>query len=186
MISIEVASIINHVFCALIGQAKPLTLTKDGAFISGNASISGNADVKGKLKENGNDLVPRGTIVMWSGDTIPGGWIICDGNNGTPDLRNRFVLGATFKTDGTTSFGNNTDNKDQNNYILTKRKIGTSGGEENHKLTPVEIPHRNNFYYATGLASSLPSGIASNISDGNYQPHNNMPPFYVLAFIMKE
>ena len=40
--------------------------------------------------------LPSGTIVIWSGEeiAIPVGWSLCDGTNGTPDLRNRFVLGA--------------------------------------------------------------------------------------------
>lgn len=44
----------------------------------------------------GGHLVPSGTVVMWSGTiaTIPAGWALCDGQNGTPDLRDRFVVGA--------------------------------------------------------------------------------------------
>ena len=40
--------------------------------------------------------VPSGAIIMWSGSigSIPAGYYICDGNNGTPDLRDRFVVGA--------------------------------------------------------------------------------------------
>lgn len=38
----------------------------------------------------------KGVIVMWSGsaDNIPEGWALCDGTNGTPDLRDRFIVGA--------------------------------------------------------------------------------------------
>ena len=41
-------------------------------------------------------LVPSGVVMMWSGaaNAIPSGYVICDGSNGTPDLRNRFVIGA--------------------------------------------------------------------------------------------
>ena len=41
--------------------------------------------------------VPNGAIIMWSGTvaTIPDGFSLCDGSNGTPDLRNRFVVGAS-------------------------------------------------------------------------------------------
>jgi hypothetical protein len=40
--------------------------------------------------------IPSGVIVMWSGTiaTIPAGWLLCDGGNGTPDLRDRFIVGA--------------------------------------------------------------------------------------------
>lgn len=40
--------------------------------------------------------IPPGAIIMWSGETneIPTGWVLCDGENDTPDLRNRFVIGA--------------------------------------------------------------------------------------------
>jgi len=40
--------------------------------------------------------VPSGTIAMWSGaiDDIPSGWALCDGNNGTPDLTDKFIVGA--------------------------------------------------------------------------------------------
>ena len=44
----------------------------------------------------GNSGVPSGVIVMWSGSisSIPSGWVLCNGNNSTPDLRNKFVVGA--------------------------------------------------------------------------------------------
>ena len=43
-----------------------------------------------------NSFVPVGGIIMWSGSisNIPSGWALCNGSNGTPDLRNRFVVGA--------------------------------------------------------------------------------------------
>lgn len=42
------------------------------------------------------DIVPSGVIVMWSGSiaSIPSGWLLCDGTNSTPDLRDRFIVGA--------------------------------------------------------------------------------------------
>ena len=41
-------------------------------------------------------VIPTGVIAIWSGSvvSIPSGWLICDGTNATPDLRNRFVIGA--------------------------------------------------------------------------------------------
>lgn len=59
---------------------------------------------------------PVGVITMWSGEIsdIPAGWVLCDGNNGTPNLQDRFVVGSG------------------NNYA-----VGDSGGstEHNHDVT---------------------------------------------------
>ena len=43
-----------------------------------------------------SNTVPSGLIAIWSGSTgsIPNGWVLCNGSNGTPDLRNSFILGA--------------------------------------------------------------------------------------------
>ena len=49
------------------------------------------------------DIIPTGVIVMWSGSiaSIPAGWYLCDGSNGTPDLRNKFVIAASADDSGT-------------------------------------------------------------------------------------
>jgi hypothetical protein len=57
---------------------------------------------------------PKGSIVIWSGSTLPAGWAFCDGTNGTPDLRSRFIKGA-----GGTGFD----------------QINTPGGTANHSHT---------------------------------------------------
>ena len=54
-----------------------------------------------------------GMIMMWSGTiaTIPTGWVLCNGSNSTPDLRNRFVIGAHTDSAGvaySTVTGSNT------------------------------------------------------------------------------
>lgn len=53
-------------------------------------------ELKGTLVTVMGKLVPSGVILMWSGstDTIPAGWALCNGQNGTPDLTDRFILGA--------------------------------------------------------------------------------------------
>ena len=45
--------------------------------------------------------LPKGAVIMWHGEVndIPDGWAICNGENGTPDLRNRFIVGVHFNTD---------------------------------------------------------------------------------------
>ena len=64
-------------------------------------------------------MLPQGVITMWSGSilSIPTGWVLCDGTNGTPDLRNRFVVGAG------------------DDYT-----VGDNGGEASTTLTTAELP----------------------------------------------
>lgn len=68
----------------------PLTLTSDGT-LSATAAV--NAP---HLLQAGAALVPSGIIAIWSGSiaSIPTGWVICDGTNGTPNLKDMFVVGA--------------------------------------------------------------------------------------------
>ena len=59
----------------------------------GSQGFQGNQGVQGATGATG---IPAGLIAIWSGPslTIPEGWVLCDGNNGTPDLRDKFVIGA--------------------------------------------------------------------------------------------
>lgn len=85
------------------------------------------------------DAVPIGVIVVWSGaaDSIPAGWHLCDGQDGTPDLRGRFVLGS-----------NPVSNR---NNALSVRTLNTTGGSEDHVLLSTQMPAHS---HAITLASA--------------------------------
>lgn len=137
------------------------------------------------LQNSITEIIPFGSIIMWAGliSEIPNGWVICDGQNGTPDLRSRFIIG-TGKGNG-----------------LTERELHDIGGAETHKLTIEEMPsHSHKFktkfvgrscrYHGSGIEMSSSSGYANAdegaiFSSGSDKSDNNMPPFYALAFIMK-
>lgn len=128
---------------------------------------------------------PKGIIVAWSGNIgrIPNGWALCDGKtNGTPDLRGKFILGA-----------NPNSNKNTNYSVY---EMGVSGGEEKHKLTINELPKHNHpgyinagesggdgYWYESG--GYRMKSYSDRSFTGDDQPHNNMPPYYALAYIMK-
>jgi len=90
--------------------------------------IGGSPDTWGdKLNQNFSELdaimrrlLPVGMITMWSGTEVPNGWALCDGTNGTPDLRGRFVVGAG----GSYS-------------------VGATGGANSVTLTTNQIPAHN-------------------------------------------
>ena len=141
--------------------------------------------------------VPPGTIVMWCGTQIPQGWALCNGQNGTPNLRNQFIVGAG-----------------------DEYQVGATGGEKNHRLTVPEMPnhshgvndpgHGHTAGVAIGWGTAGPNagwgrldtsgghpgqgwatwvnasstGIWLSNSGGD-QAHENRPPYYALCFIMK-
>ena len=137
---------------------------------------------------------PIGTIKMWPSATPPENYLLCDGGaipneeqyaalrsvvgNNTPDLRGRFVAGY--------------DNADTD-----YNAIGKTGGEKKHTLTVAEMPsHTHNYDKAYSVDGDVKHdgydstiGInhnaASTTSAGSGQSHENRPPYYVLAYIIK-
>jgi hypothetical protein len=136
---------------------------------------------------------PPGGIIMWSGTvaTIPGGWYLCDGSNGTPDLRNRFVVGAgsTYVPAATGGSANavvvshthtaTVTDPGHNHSYTSHNNIGVQSGGN---LTLVQYgisPSTLN----TGTANT---GISvTNSTTGVSDTNANLPPYYALAFIMK-
>jgi hypothetical protein len=137
-----------------------------------------------------NATIPVGGIILWSGaaNAIPTYWRLCDGNNGTPDLRGRFVMGATATT------GN----------------VGTRGGtadavvvSHTHTATVTDPGHAHpnvfgafgsdlgdqrttNFSTMNNTTGSATTGISvTNSTAGVSGVGQNLPPFYALCYIMR-
>ncbi|MBU0478297.1 prepilin-type N-terminal cleavage/methylation domain-containing protein [bacterium] len=115
--------------------------------------------------------VPSGTIAMWSGASAPSGWDLCDGTNGTPDLRDRFIVGAG-----------------------SSYAVGATGGENTHTLTIAEMPAHSHSYNETwhkgnatfnSAANYMTARVNNTGSTGGNAAHENRPPYYALCFIMK-
>lgn len=161
---------------------------------------SNNINITGGSITGVNGLVPAGLIAMWSGSSgsIPVGWYLCNGSNGTPDLRDKFVVGAGNKyTVGAT--GGSTDSVLINHNHIASGSTNTAG-EHNHStqwtwydggagrglVDPVN-PGSGDFYIPTTTAGAHSHTISLTISNtGTSNGVNaNMPPYYALCYIMK-
>ena len=129
-------------------------------------------------------------IILWYGNTgnVPNGFALCDGSNGTPDLRNRFVVGAgdTYNPNDTGGATSNTLTADQIPTHTHSASVTDPGHKhdtsvDNTKLFPSNGQTSINF----GGAGGYPADVFSMDNTGGGQSHNNIPPYYALIFIIK-
>jgi hypothetical protein len=188
----------------LVFSASPTvtgTLTTSGTLeVSGGLTLDGAAGTSGQvLLSAGSGVTPTwgsittfvaGMIMLWSGSsaTIPSGWLLCDGTNSTPDLRNRFVVGATSTyavgaTGGSadaivvshTHTATVTDPGHLHTYGVgnTVNYAGGGNGSRDQAANPLNT-------------SSAFTGITvSNSTTGSSGTNANLPPYYALCYIMK-
>ena len=146
---------------------------------------------------------PSGVICWWSGSeaSIPSGWLLCNGLNGTPDLRDRFVPGAGSHYSRADNGGAGT--------VTTTATVTIAG----HALTASEIPKHTHGsitdYYAANNTGRCGAGTAAPLIIGNTSKtratgsagtgdahthsatwdgtddQDKRPPFYALCYIMK-
>jgi hypothetical protein len=110
-------------------------------------------------------VFPIGGIIMWAGTlaSIPTGWALCDGNNDTPDLTDRFILGTA-----------------------TEGEIGDTGGAATHSHgvgTLAVAAHST--ATAQGAGSQPVVTSATHSLSGDTEEVDGRPPFYKLAFIQR-
>jgi hypothetical protein len=141
-----------------------------------------------------NILFPSGGIIIWSGSsaTIPGGWLLCNGTSGTPDLRDRFVIGAgsTYAVGATGGSAN---------AVVVSHTHTATVTDPGHTHTPTPS---TSFLRATAGANGSNSGsnwrndtltigsattgiTVANSTEGVSGTNANLPPYYALCYIMK-
>jgi microcystin-dependent protein len=166
--------------------------------VTGATTLTGNLAVTAPSTISGYGTIPIGGIIMWSGAiaNIPTGWALCNDQtvNGikTPDLRNRFVVGAhSGAGTGTVETAGPEFNAD-NGTLSSSYTPGNSGGFTGIGLTIGEMPsHSHQLYNQIGGGGNSVGGGGSNTSDnqsgaaGGNKFHENRPPYYALAFIMR-
>lgn len=114
-----------------------------------------------------NNAIPSGVIVMWSGaiGTIPSGWALCDGSNGTPDLRSRFIVGAG-STYAVGAVGGSTSTSTAGSHSHTMGSAGShnhTGSTGSTALTIEQIPaHTHSLSEYGSYSSSIGTGLNGN------------------------
>lgn len=149
--------------------------------------------------------LPAGKIIMWSGayDNIPAGWTICDGANGTPDMRHKFVKGSSSATASLGTVG-------QDSYTLSTAQLPShdhggstvSVGDHNHefpkkKSNPYDdysgsynygyaVSHDGDEYNERGMSTQDDhEHNAPTYSTGGSSSVDNRPNYYELVFIQR-
>lgn len=161
-----------------------------------------------------NALVPTGGIIMWSGSpsAIPAGWALCDGTAGRPDLRGRFVVGydpgsaagpTNASNDGTTeNYGTIRNTGGETGHLLKSNESGVA--VHTHTTNPHNHGYNDNMSTADANRGTLSGGAADANEYDQYRVtydatvtvnaataqdaatvHENRPPYFVLAYIIK-
>ena len=151
----------------------------------------------GSSEEEPIESIPKGLISMWSGSiaSIPSGWALCNGTNGTPDLRNKFVIGSSSDVSGvsnTNVTGANTKSGGSKDAVVvshTHTGIANSGSGGGSFVNGLNFGGSLGFSiegskltFSSASAHTHPLTINSTGSSGT---NENLPPYYALAFIMK-
>jgi len=134
------------------------------------------------------DFFPSGGIIMWSGSivSIPTGWVLCDGNNSTPNLQDKFIVGAgdTYAVDGTG--GTVSHNHTVDSHLHTVDPPNTTSGSSNNNEGFDRV---NTFPDAYAVTSHTHNVNIAQFNSGSATPDtdavDNLPPYYALAYIMK-
>jgi hypothetical protein len=172
--------------------AGPLTLAQNG-------SLPLHAVTVQQAQASLANVIPSGVIVMWSGSTasIPAGWALCNGSSGTPDLRDRFIVGAgsSYNPGSTGGASTHTHTVTVNSHALTLSQIPQHFHSLAMQVSSIELPGQG--FAAGGLFANrimVTGSGAATFTQGSSLGHShtassgsasNLPPYYALAYIMK-
>lgn len=148
--------------------------------------------------EVSSSSIPSGLICMWSGATVPTGWALCNGSNGTPDLRDRFIVGSGSSY-SLGAKGGSASVTLTTAQIPSHTHTGTTGdatvqyrgamGQSQSYLNSYEKGYPMADEYDNGGKGTISLGTHTHTfttsSSGSGSSHENRPPYYALAFIMK-
>ncbi len=189
------------------------SLNVDGDFTSKNIkAVAANQDLGNEaasdekvpsqkaVKAYVDTRLPKGLISMWSGIDIPRGWGLCDGTNNTPNLSGKFIVGLDKNKKDYNKIGNTGGAetvKLTTEELPSHNHSGTTNDSGNHRHSFTGAKKKgdgtgtgsSNDYYGSLTRNTAFAGVHTHSfktnETGSDKPHENRPPYYVLAYIMK-
>ena len=169
----------------------------------------------GKIKEYGHDLLPQGAIIMWSGNTAPDGWALCDGgshpkedgsgNVTVPNLKGRFIVGYDPSNADYNTIGNRGGSNimSHTHGVNPPNRTTSAGGAHSHNgITAGPVGSRSVGNNQSGSGTTVPNTAHThiindepdhthdldipNFTSDTASNNENRPPYWTLAFIMKK
>jgi len=188
---------------------EPLTISGEfdvlgGMTLNSNAGTPGQflmSQGPGETPQWGSAIIPDafspGMIILWSGttSTIPTGWVLCNGLGGTPNLTDRFVLGAGSNYGvGQTGGGKDATlvshthsvsigGAGSHSHTYTKATGSVTAGSGGAALFPPSALAGNASASTSAVGNHTHSASASAI--GTSGTNKNLPPYYALCYIMR-
>jgi microcystin-dependent protein len=179
---------------------KNINIAANEIAINNMFNAASNINFMGTVKSNNSELVPPGFIIAYAGDKLPNGWVWCNGDNNTPDLRGRTIIGSGQGENVT--FRNVRDKDGKEEHILTINEMPShshtlsSDGKHSHQYNITSFLHQIEVGGGSGTddlhdVHSNPETTENththNVQNtGSDWPHNNMQPYLAMNYIMRK
>ena len=200
-------SYVNNAMQEMMAQIKQM---QNGAFaqpfaVNGTLMVNESKGSSGQVVTSTGATTPpvwknaftTGMVVVWYGSAgaVPSGWAICDGSNGTPNLRNKFVMGANTQADVNKTGGRANSSLPEHSHT----GFADVGGEHTHSTLAGYTGQYGPGEDKIGISSEyIRTGIQDQVSTAGSHTHTltvnkagedvangNLPPYLALYYIMK-